>query len=180
MLPNATRVFTDGCCLGNHGRPHARRAGCGVYVGEGDALSLPIDRALLRDFELEHPTNQVAELMAVLAALELIAARAHQTRRWTVLSDSTYAINVCTKWMTAWKRRGWRLGSPPFGPVKNVRVVQAIDRALQIVRQRAEVEFVHVKAHRRPPRGDTAYRTWYGNDRADFLARTAAQRLTGP
>ena len=155
-------VFTDGCCFGNSGPPRFRRAGAGIFFPDEQLdISRTIDGAVLRKYGLNHSTNQVAELMAILWALERIAAGSDSA--WTLYTDSIYAMNASTKWLHKWKRSGWLLANKQ--PEKNASIHQHNDACLtRCADSGIHVTFTHVKAHH----------TSYGNNRADYLAKMAA------
>lgn len=102
-------------------------------------------------------TNQVAELTALLQAV-----RAHPGAEPLLIeSDSQYAIKCASEWVVAWKRKGWRTAGGQ--PVKNLELVQAIDRV--ITERTGPVRFRWVRGHVGDP----------FNERADQLAGLAAQ-----
>ncbi len=102
-------------------------------------------------------TNQVAELTALLQAV-----RSHPGADPLLIeSDSQYAIKCASEWVVAWKRKGWRTAGGQ--PVKNLELVQAIDRA--ITERPGPVRFRWVRGHVGDP----------FNERADQLAGAAAQ-----
>ncbi|MFS0704837.1 ribonuclease H [Cellulomonas sp. 179-A 9B4 NHS] len=102
-------------------------------------------------------TNQVAELTAVLEAV--LAHPGEEPLR--VVADSQYAIKCASEWLPGWRRKGWRTASG--GPVQNLGLVQAIDRA--IADRTGPVTFGWVRGHT----GDRF------NERADELAGAAAR-----
>ena len=97
------------------------------------------------------------EMMAAIAALEALKrpARVH------LHTDSTYLKDGITKWIHAWKARGWKTAAKK--PVKNQDLWQRLEAALE----RHEVEWFWVKAHAGHPE----------NERADALARAAIEGL---
>ncbi|GAA2722223.1 ribonuclease H family protein [Cellulomonas aerilata] len=102
-------------------------------------------------------TNQVAELMAVHEAIE-----AHPgAEPLHIEADSLYAIKCASVWVAGWKRKGWRTASG--GPVQNLALVQAIERA--IAERPGPVTFTWVRGHV----GDRF------NEAADQLAGAAAR-----
>lgn len=75
-----------------------------------------------------------------------------------MLADSQYVINSVTKWMSGWKKRGWRKSDK--SPVLNADLMQAIDKAIT----GRKVSFEWVRGHSGHPL----------NEAADDKARAAA------
>ncbi|MFP3714456.1 ribonuclease H [Puerhibacterium sp. TATVAM-FAB25] len=137
-------VSTDGSCLRNPGGAigWAWVAHDGGRFDSGGAAS---------------GTNQVAELTAVLRAVE-----AHPGAEPLLIeADSQYAIRCASEWIEGWRRKGWRTASG--SPVKNLELVRAIDRA--ITDREGPVRFRWVRGHVGNP----------FNERADELAGLAAR-----
>lgn len=105
-----------------------------------------------------HGTNNMGELMAVL---DLLRQTAGTDEELVVICDSTYVINTLTKWMSNWKRKGWRKGDGQ--PVMNLEIVQALDEAMT----GRNVRFEWVKGHTGHPL----------NEAADVRANAAAQAM---
>jgi ribonuclease HI len=134
-------AFTDGACSGNPGpggwgailrwRGHERE----ISGGEAET------------------TNNRMELMAAISALETLK----RPTRVRVHTDSTYVKDGITKWLHAWKRRGWKTADKK--PVKNVELWQRLEAAAG----RHDVSWHWVKGHAGHPE----------NERADALAREA-------
>lgn len=131
----------DGSSLGNPGP-----AGWAWYVDEDtwDAGGWP------------KGTNNLGELTAILRLLEATAQTGEELH---ILADSQYAINVVSKWRLGWKKRGWTKADKK--PIKNLELIQEIDRAMEGRR----VTFEWVKGH-------AGHRM---NERADDLARRCAE-----
>ncbi|ANJ26487.1 ribonuclease HI [Agromyces aureus] len=104
----------------------------------------------------KHATNNQGELKAVL---ELFRATAHLDDELLVLCDSQYVINCITKWMSGWKRKGWRKADGK--PVLNVELLKELDDELAGRRYR----FEWVKGHVGHPM----------NEAADTRARAVAE-----
>lgn len=139
-------VSTDGSCLRNPGGP----SGWAWVNHQGPTGSGGIPSG----------TNQVAELTAVLRAIE-----AHPGDEPLVIeSDSQYAIKCASEWVVGWKRKGWRTASG--SPVQNLTLVQGIERA--ITTRSGPVRFVWVRGHV----GN------YYNEQADLLAGAAARAVS--
>ena len=101
-------------------------------------------------------TNNLGELTAILRLLEATAETGEELH---ILADSQYAINVVSKWRLGWKKRGWTKADKK--PIKNLELIQEIDRAMEGRR----VTFEWVKGH-------AGHRM---NERADDLARGCAE-----
>ena len=137
-------VSTDGSCLRNPGGAigWAWIAHDGGRFDSGGAAS---------------GTNQVAELTALLRAIE-----AHPGAEPLLIeSDSQYAIRCASEWIHGWKRKGWRTASGD--PVKNLELIRSIDAAIS--GREGPVRFRWVRGHVGNP----------FNERADQLAGLAAQ-----
>ncbi len=138
-------IFTDGACSGNPGP-----GGWG---------------AILRYNEVEKElsggepdtTNNRMEMMAAIAALEALK----RPTRVRLHTDSTYLKDGITKWIHAWKARGWKTASKK--PVKNQDLWQRLETAVEP----HHVEWFWVKGHAGHPE----------NERADELARAAIGAL---
>lgn len=100
----------------------------------------------------------MGELMAVL---DLLRQTAGTDEELVVICDSTYVINTLTKWMSNWKRKGWRKGDGQ--PVMNLEIVQALDEAMT----GRNVRFEWVKGHTGHPL----------NEAADVRANAAAHAM---
>jgi ribonuclease HI len=136
------RLITDGSCLGNPGR-----GGWAAILRYGDQKkelwgSTP------------ETTNNRMEMMAVLRGLQAIT----QPCEVEIEIDSEYVKNGITKWLSGWKRNGWRTASR--SPVKNQDLWQQLDEELK----RHQVRWTWVKGH--ADHDD--------NNRCDELARDAA------
>ena len=131
----------DGSSLGNPGP-----AGWAWYVDEDtwDAGGWP------------KGTNNLGELTAILRLLQATAQTGEELH---ILADSQYAINVVSKWRLGWKKRGWTKADKK--PIKNLELIQEIDRAMEGRR----VTFEWVKGHA----------GHHMNERADDLARRCAE-----
>ena len=144
---DAVEVFTDGACSGNPGPG-----------GWGVILRFRGVEKELSGFE-SATTNNRMELMAAIAGLEALT-RPCRVRLYT---DSQYLRDGITRWINAWKARGWRTADKK--PVKNVDLWQR----LEAVAARHRVEWMWVRGHAGHPE----------NERADGLARAGIARAAG-
>ena len=139
-------IFTDGACSGN--------------PGPGGWGAILRSRGIEKELSGGEPatTNNRMELMAAIAGLEALK-RPCRIRLYT---DSQYLRDGITRWLSAWKARGWRTASK--AAVKNIDLWQRLERAAAP----HEIEWRWVRGHAGHPE----------NERADALARgaIAAQR----
>jgi len=137
-------AFTDGACSGNPGPG-----------GWGVVLQAKNGDALLKERELcggaAETTNNRMELTAAIEALETLKRES----KITLITDSVYVKDGITKWLSGWKKNGWRTAAKK--PVKNAELWQKLDAA----QARHQVTWQWVKGHAGQPE----------NERADALAR---------
>ena len=141
-------AYTDGACSGNPGP-----GGWGVLL---QAIS---DGKVVKERELsegeELTTNNKMELMATIAALEILERRSEIT----IFTDSKYVMNGIQTWLFGWKKNNWKTSSKK--PVKNDDLWKRLDALCQ----QHEVDWQWVKGHA----GNI------GNERVDELARRAME-----
>lgn len=94
-------------------------------------------------------TNIRMEGLAIIAALEDADGAECEIR-----TDSKFWIDVVTKWVRNWEKRGWK-------NVKNLDIVTEIDRLYRS----SNARLVHVKGHKGEP----------GNELADQYANKARE-----
>lgn len=100
--------------------------------------------------------------MEMMAILEAIRANKTPGVILRIVSDSEYAINGCTKWISKWKNAGWIRKDG----IKNLDLWKSLDWELQST----IVSFEWVRGHS----GDVL------NERADRLATEAARLCNRP
>ncbi|KAK8038937.1 ribonuclease H1 [Apiospora rasikravindrae] len=105
--------YADGGCRRN-GQAYGA-IGAAAAVWEQRYRNVYRTRALPPSFYhfTPKPTNQRAELTAIILALEWALERYAQLRgypkaRIRIYSDSDYAINCLTTWIWTWRRNGWQ------------------------------------------------------------------------
>ena len=144
-MTDTVEIWTDGACSGNPGP-----GGWGALLVWGD------HEKELSGGEAD-TTNNRMEMRAAIEALDAL------TRRSKVIlhTDSTYLKDGLTKWISGWKRNGWKTAAKK--PVKNQDLWQALDTAAS----RHDIDWRWVKGHA----GNE------GNERADALARAGIDSL---
>jgi ribonuclease HI len=104
-------IWTDGACSGNPGP-----GGWGALIRENGKT---------RELKGGEPatTNNRMELLAAISALESLPAGATANLH----TDSQYVRDGVTKWITNWKKNGWRTADKK--PVKNQELWERLERA---------------------------------------------------
>ncbi len=128
----AVNIYCDGACDPNPGR-----AGTGIAVYRDGALA-----ELWYGLYDPAGTNNSAELLGLLHALEFAKAAIAKGQTVAVHCDSKYAIDCVTKWAFGWKARNWtRKG----GEIMNLELIQ---RAHALYVEIAnDVQVLHVRGH---------------------------------
>ena len=138
-------VYTDGACIDN--RKKNTRCGSGVWFAQDD----PRNRALRIPGESQ--SNQVGELAAVIAALELVPP----FQLVKIHTDSKYVINGLTTHLESWENDGWI----------NIKNANLFRKAAHLMRYRsAKTTMQWVKGHDGNP----------GNEASDELAKQGANK----
>ncbi|KAJ0422236.1 ribonuclease H-like domain-containing protein [Aspergillus carlsbadensis] len=101
-------IYADGGCRGN-GQPGAIGAAAIIFKKRKSRWRPKHSVALPRN---PPPTNQRAELTAIILALEKALEQydkmlTHPQFYVTIHVDSRYAIGCMTEWIYKWKRNGW-------------------------------------------------------------------------
>jgi len=102
-------------------------------------------------------TNNRMELMAAIKALEEI----DKDYEITLYTDSNYVKDGITSWISNWKKNSWKTASKK--DVKNKELWMRLDEAIKD----KNISWVWVKGHA----GNA------GNEQADYLARSALEKL---
>ncbi len=142
---NVVQIFTDGACSGNPGPG-----------GWGAILRWRGQEKELSGAEPE-TTNNRMELFAAIAGLEALKRPA----RVRLHTDSKYLQDGITKWIHAWKAKGWKTADKK--PVKNVDLWQRLEAA----KAPHDVSWHWVRGHS----GHVE------NERADEIARLAIKQM---
>jgi ribonuclease HI len=137
------QLYTDGSCLGNPGPG-----------GYGAVLIFNKHRKELSD-GFAHTTNNRMEMLACIEGLKQLK----EPCEVDLTTDSQYVRQGITKWISNWKKRGWKTAAKQ--PVKNVDLWKLLDAE----QAKHKVEWHWVKGHSGHPE----------NERCDDLAREAAE-----
>jgi ribonuclease HI len=137
-------IYTDGACLGNPG-PGGWAA---ILVRKGRCEELGGREG--------HTTNNRMEMLAAVEGLR----RACSGERVHVVTDSRYLHDGISRWIHAWKRRGWR--KVDGGEVLNRDLWETLDLLCRVP---SRVTWEHVRGH--------AGHAW--NERCDAIATAFAR-----
>lgn len=160
------KIFTDGSCLNNKDSKKGLSKGAiGVFFGDNDPKNIS------EILTCNKITNQVAELMAVNKALDIINEIKYQDIIY-IYTDSKYVIGIFTEWLKNWKKSNWKTSFNK--PIQNVELIKQIDTKLQ----NKTIIFKHIRSHQIEPDHDSElYDNWYGNMMADKLATMAYKKI---
>lgn len=161
------RAAIDGATRRN-GKPDCVAAG-GVFIQHFSCDGILIASLTLSCVE-QGSTNQRGELLALLKALEHIAATGQEAQ---IITDSEYLFNAMTKmWYDRWLHNGWKTASGE--DVKNKDIWQEI---LQVLSSCNEVNFFHIKGHVIPFGKVTATKSLIKDPTGTELAVLAAKQF---
>ena len=146
---NVFIVYTDGAC--KHNGSDKAKAGIGVYFNKNNMIKIPSVSERLTSVK---QTNNVAELTAILRALELCDSN-NITQKILIYTDSDYSMKCIEIWYPQWKKED------KMKERKNIDILQKIDKLYE----KLDVEFKHIRSHT----GLTDIHS-KGNEMADKLA----------
>ncbi|TAQ90837.1 hypothetical protein B7494_g833 [Chlorociboria aeruginascens] len=136
--PKSLVLKIDGACPGNG--TSAARSAYGIYFGRDSYLNtfgiVPVTE------DIRRPTNNSAELYAVIQALKLVS-RLCITRdiaTVVVITDSTYVVDGISDWIVDWLANGFKDSKKQR--VKNAALFKTLhDRILFLATIRVDVKF---------------------------------------
>ena len=123
-------AYTDGACSGNPGP-----GGWGVLLLAKDGETTMKTRSLSGG--CAETTNNQMELTAAIMALEAL----ERPSSITIVTDSSYVKDGMTKWISSWKKNGWKTAAKKA--VKN----EELWKKLDVATQRHEVSWEWIKGH---------------------------------
>lgn len=107
-------------------------------------------------------TNNEMELYAIYASMKDFLLKAESGDNIQICSDSSYCIDIFTKWAINWQKNGWRRGKNK--PIENLEIIKAIWKLMENIENKScFLVFTKVKGHSSNPY----------NDKADDLAVNA-------
>jgi ribonuclease HI len=142
-------VYTDGACSGNPGP-----GGWGVVVQLNNGQEQELGGGAAQT------TNNRMEMQAAIEAVKFLESIT-SSEKACIYTDSEYVKNGITKWLSNWKKRGWKTAQGKA--VLNQDLWEALD-ALNPNRH----DWQYIKAHAGHP----------GNERADAIARAFSLKQT--
>lgn len=148
-IQNTFIVYTDGAC--KHNGSDKAKAGIGVYFNKHNRIMIPNVSERLNTVK---QTNNVAELTAILRALEL-CSKYNIKNKILIYTDSDYSMKCIEIWYPQWKKED------KMKDRKNIDILQKIDEYYE----KLDVKFKHIRSHT----GFTDVHS-KGNEMADRLA----------
>ncbi|MBE6510691.1 MAG: hypothetical protein E7Z74_05430 [Methanobrevibacter millerae] len=150
--------FTDGAATMHHKNgKYVREAGGWAFVllvGGQEVSSRPGGCPLT--------TNNEMELYAIYASMRDFLSKAQSGDYIQICSDSSYCIDIFTKWAVNWEKRGWKRGRNK--PIENLKIIKSIWKLMGDIENKSCVlVFTKVKGHSSNPY----------NNKADNLAVNA-------
>lgn len=110
-------------------------------------------------------TNNEMELYAIYASMRDFLLRSESGDVVEIYSDSSYCIDIFTKWAINWQKRGWKKSDGK--PIKNLKLIKAIWKLMADIKVKSCIlKFIKVKGH--------SSNRW--NNKADELAVNAKNR----
>lgn len=153
------KIYTDGGCRGN-GQPGAIGAAAAVFetkYGRHTAWTRQLP-------SYPTPTNQRAEITAIILALEqaLEKYRELDSNPWLdvkIYSDSRYAVDCMTKWIYKWTKNGWT--NAAGNPVANQDLLEEASDLDDRLKDEGNVEYLWI------PREENELADKYCNETLD-------------
>jgi ribonuclease HI len=138
------KFFVDGACRGN-GQPGAIGAAAAARRYNDGRLSY---RTRQLNADDKSPTNQRAEILAIILALEWAMDDYENSNNSprievTIHSDSQYAVNCMNERIPKWLKNGWTTAAG--GPVANQDILRDAITAQNRVKSVGDVKYIRVQ-----------------------------------
>ena len=159
---NIIKVFTDGSAI-NNGAKNAR-GGIGVFFKKDDPRNISKKVVNMKI------TNNICELLAIIAAVEKIVETNHSMKGIIIhlYTDSEYIVNSVLKYSKTWVKNGYK--GKNGKPIKNLQLMKRVLELYDLY----NIKLKHCPAHLSESQHKVK-EIWYGNKMADFLAREASK-----
>ena len=154
---NNLYVYTDGSCI-NNGSKNAK-AGIGIFFSKKDP------RNLSRELIGENLTNNIAELTAIIEAINLIKKEPFKNK--IIVTDSEYAIKCTTTYGKKLEANNWLTATKKETP-PNLELVKEVYR----LTNKYNIQYQHIDAHT-----GLKDRHSIGNENADLLANSSISNV---
>jgi len=147
--PDDIIIYTDGACK-NNGSPLAK-AGIGIHFSKKNLIHFDDVSEPFTD----KPTNQRAELKAILEALRVVKELSNKI---IIYTDSEYSINCIERWYASW------VSNNKLDKKKNIDLIKPIYQYYRAL----HITFKHIRSH-------TGLQDEHslGNEEADRLANVS-------
>ena len=146
-------IFCDGACKGNGQKGAVGGWAFAYWTGKayGEPVTAGADRLEIGP-KGEVPTNQRAELKALLEAVKFALELDLMGVTVTIYTDSLYAMNCASKWGPSWKKAGWTRSSGE--PLLNLDLIKPL------VDLCGKIKFQHVRGHQTNCSPEAAGNNW--------------------
>ena len=141
-MPYIMKMYVDGGCRRNGYSDAIGAAACVIYMRGGRTKTWT--RAIPPD---EHPTNQRAEITAIILALEQALAKYDKLHsapylEVTIYTDSKYAHG----WMSTWRYHAWKYPwvNSQGNAVANADLIKEAFKLHEAVRELGDVQYVKI------------------------------------
>jgi ribonuclease HI len=168
-------IYTDGSVFK---KKYGNVGGIGVFFGNNDK------RNLSEPFFLHRTTSPRCELFAIIRGIQIFmihhnVVKMSKDYKFTIYSDNQYAVYAMTKWIFGWQKRGWKKSNGK--EIENQDLIKWLFNLKMFLDKYITFELKWVRAHRNgkdiPKKGTKEYKHFYGNKKADKLAKRGSSYL---
>ena len=131
--PDTIIIYTDGACKNNGSKSKYVSAGIGVHFSQDNYIQM---EDISKKLDIDSPTNNKAELIAIKEALEL-CNKNKINEKIIVFTDSDYSIKAITLWYPNWVKSG------DTEKKKNIDIL----RKIEPLYHKMNIKFQHIRAH---------------------------------